>query len=258
MEKGDFVEIEYTGRVKSSGEVFDTTDEEVAKKAGIYSEHTSYGPITVVVGAGHVINGLDEALLTMKEGDKKVIELPPEKAFGKRNQKLVRVFSLTMFRKKGITPRVGEVIYFNNVEGRVVGVSSGRVVVDFNHPLAGKSVEYQLKIIRKVTDPAEKVKAIFKYHTLMPDDGFDVKIEDKKATITVKMIIAEQIADRIKEEITKYVKEVESVEIIMGGEKEKKGENKETRADGRSAEMREDSESKDDEKSKNEKEQPKT
>ncbi len=214
MKEGEFVEIEYTGRIKESGEVFDTTSEEIAKQAGIYSRHMMYGPIVVVVGAGHVIDGLDEALKEMKEGEEKTITLPPEKAFGKREQKLVRIFPTSYFKKQGITPRAGQIMYFGNVEGRIVSVSSGRVIVDFNHPLAGKTVEYEVKILRKVKDVEEQVKSIFKYHTFMPDEGFSVKIDGKKAIISIKMVVADHLKKKVEEEIKEYVDGVDTVEFV--------------------------------------------
>ncbi|HDN05973.1 MAG TPA: peptidylprolyl isomerase, partial [Candidatus Bathyarchaeota archaeon] len=82
LKKGDFVLIEYVGKVKETGEVFDTTIEEVAKKERLYKEGEIYEPKLVVIGEGWVLKALDESLTTMEIGKKASVEIPPEKAFG--------------------------------------------------------------------------------------------------------------------------------------------------------------------------------
>jgi FKBP-type peptidyl-prolyl cis-trans isomerase 2 len=69
MNKGDFVVIDYLAKVKATGEYFDTTDEEKARELGLYQEDKTFKPVTVVVGANHVIEGLDEALEEMDVGE---------------------------------------------------------------------------------------------------------------------------------------------------------------------------------------------
>ncbi len=101
-----FVKIAYTGRVKD-GEVFDSTSEEIAKKEGIYSEKKYYSPMTVIVGEGQVLEGLDDALSEMEKGEEREIVIPPEKAYGPRSPDHVRLVSLGEFRKKTSTPCPG-------------------------------------------------------------------------------------------------------------------------------------------------------
>ena len=66
FQKGDFILINYTGKVKETNEVFDTTDEEVAKKEHLHKEGEIYEPKLVVIGEGWVLKALDEALLGME------------------------------------------------------------------------------------------------------------------------------------------------------------------------------------------------
>ncbi|WP_457742983.1 FKBP-type peptidyl-prolyl cis-trans isomerase [Thermococcus sp.] len=165
VEKGDVIRLRYTGRIKETGEIFDTTDEEIAKKAGIYKENGVYGPVPIAVGAGHVIRGLDEALEGLEVGKKYEIEVPPEKGFGKRDRKLIKTFTLGQFRRQGIIPFPGMPVEIETesgrkLKGRVLTVSGGRVRVDFNHPYAGKTLVYEVEIVEKVEDPIEKVKAM--------------------------------------------------------------------------------------------------
>ncbi|WP_099210675.1 FKBP-type peptidyl-prolyl cis-trans isomerase [Thermococcus henrietii] len=165
VEKGDVIRLRYTGRIKETGEIFDTTDEEIAKQAGIYKENGVYGPVPIAVGAGHVLQGLDEALEGLEVGKKYEIEIPPEKGFGKRDRKLIKTFTLGQFRRQGIIPFPGMPVEIETeggrkLKGRVLTVSGGRVRVDFNHPYAGKHLIYEVEIVEKVEDPIEKVKAM--------------------------------------------------------------------------------------------------
>ncbi|NJE55367.1 peptidylprolyl isomerase [Thermococcus sp. 21S9] len=165
VEKGDVIKLRYTGRIKETGEIFDTTDEEIAKQAGIYKENGVYGPVPIAVGAGHVLQGLDEALEGLEVGKKYEIEIPPEKGFGKRDRKLIKTFTLGQFRRQGIIPFPGMPVEIETeggrkLKGRVLTVSGGRVRVDFNHPYAGKHLVYEVEIVEKVEDPIEKVKGM--------------------------------------------------------------------------------------------------
>ena len=165
VEKGDVIRLRYTGRIKETGEIFDTTEEEIAKKAGIYKENGVYGPVPIAVGAGHVIKGLDEALEGLEVGKKYEIEVPPEKGFGKRDPKLIKTFTLGQFRRQGIIPFPGMPVEIETesgrkLKGKVLTVSGGRVRVDFNHPYAGKHLIYEVEIVEKIEDPIEKVKAM--------------------------------------------------------------------------------------------------
>ncbi|NJE48628.1 peptidylprolyl isomerase [Thermococcus sp. 9N3] len=165
VEKGDVIKLRYTGKIKETGEIFDTTDEEIAKQAGIYKENGVYGPVPIAVGAGHVLQGLDEALEGLEVGKKYEIEIPPEKGFGRRDRKLIKTFTLGQFRRQGIIPFPGMPVEIETesgrkLKGRVLTVSGGRVRVDFNHPYAGKHLIYEVEIVEKVEDPIEKVKGM--------------------------------------------------------------------------------------------------
>ena len=179
--KGDVVRLHYIGKVKETGEIFDTTHEEVAKEAGIYSEKGIYGPVPIAIGAGHVLKGLDEQLEGLEVGKKYIIEVSPEKAFGRRDPRLIKTFTLGQFRRQGIMPFPGleveiETESGKKLKGRVLSVSSGRVRVDFNHPLAGKTIVYEVEIVEKIEDPLEKVKALIELRLPMVDLS-KVKIE---------------------------------------------------------------------------------
>ena len=67
MKKGDFIKIDYTGKIKETDKIFDTTIEDVAKKENTYNPKVKYGSILVIVGHEKIVKGLDEELEKMKD-----------------------------------------------------------------------------------------------------------------------------------------------------------------------------------------------
>ncbi|NJE84472.1 peptidylprolyl isomerase [Thermococcus sp. CX2] len=189
VQKGDVIRLHYTGKVKETGEIFDTTYEEVAKEAGIYSEKGIYGPVPIAIGAGHVLKGLDEQLEGLEVGKKYEIILPPEKGFGRRDPKLIKTFTLGQFRRQGLYPFPGleveiETESGRKLKGRVISVSSGRVRVDFNHPFAGKHLVYEVEVVEKIEDPIEKVKALIELRLPMVEaDKVIIEVGEKDVKV---------------------------------------------------------------------------
>jgi len=144
MKKGDFVKVSYSGWVGET--LIETTDEKVARKEGTYDEKRVYRPTVVVVGEGMVLPGLDKGLESMKVGESKRFKLKPAEAFGERSFKLIKLVPMREFRKQNVNPFPGMVLEIEGRPARIQSVSSGRVRVDFNHPLAGKEVTYELKV----------------------------------------------------------------------------------------------------------------
>jgi len=157
IKRGDFVLISYVARVKEDGRVISTNMEEEAKKAGIYEEGRLYEPELVIVGEGWVLKGLDEELEKFEVGEEREVELPPERAFGKRDPSKIRVISARELSRRGIVPRVNMEVEVDGRRAIVRSVGGGRVVLDFNHPLAGKTIVYRVKIIKKLEGLDEKI-----------------------------------------------------------------------------------------------------
>ena len=229
FKSGDFVELDFVARVKESGEIFDLTDEKLAKDKGIYNSKIKYSPIKIILGAGYILKGLDAELQKMSSGETKKIVIQPADAFGNRDPRLIRTFSMTEFKAQGVTPRVGQVITLQKgLNGRILSVSSGRVQVDFNHPLAGKVLEYDIKINRPISDTAEQIISICEFFVgLGKDDlkiSFETAKEGKAATIEMLKMkdIPNQTKARIADEITKYVANIKDVRFVESFKKEQK------------------------------------
>ncbi len=216
MQTGDFVSIDFVGRVKDTREIFDLTFEDVAKKENIYNPKIKYEPITVVVGAGFVIVGLDDAMKEMKVGERKTIEVEPAKGFGERKPELVRLIPLSSFKDQNTDPTPGSYVSINGINGRIVSSGGGRISVDFNHPLAGKKLEYDIEIKKLVTDTNEKVKSIVAYFANLEKDGVEVALKEKEAEVKIKgkSELKTEGKKLIADRIIEWVKEVEKVRFV--------------------------------------------
>ncbi len=220
VKNGDLIYIDYIGKLKSDGKIFDTTLEDVAKEANIYNADEYYTPLLVAVGNGWVIKGLDEALVGMKKGETKTIEVPPEKAYGERNPKLRKTVSHKEIRKQGITPQVGVRVRIGDKYGTIVHVGAGRVIVDMNPPLAGKTLIYEVTVKEILTDPKEKILAFIK-RNIPAIEKDTVKIEIKDKIVEIELPTAALLAEHIQyakvgiaSSIFKYIENIEEVLFI--------------------------------------------
>ena len=155
MKPGSLILLNYTTKIKETGEVIETTWEDVAKSSKLYKEGAKYRPILVAVGKGWVLKSLDEELLKLNVGERKTIELPPEKAFGPRDPAKIKVIPLRKFGDKAKDLHVGDEVEIDNRIGTVISIGSGRVQVDFNDRLAGKTIIYDVEIVKEIGDLAK-------------------------------------------------------------------------------------------------------
>ena len=103
LEKGTLILVDYTAKIKDTSQVFETTNEEEAKKSNIYDPDRRYGSRLISVGEGWVLKGVDEALANANSGDKLSITVTPDKGFGEREPSKVRMIAQ---RKFGMPPLV--------------------------------------------------------------------------------------------------------------------------------------------------------
>jgi len=229
MEKGNFILINYTSKVKETGEIFDTTIEEVAKKEKLYKEGEIYEPMLVVVGEGWVLKALDEALPNFEVNKKDSVEIPPEKAFGNRDPEKVKLVPLRRLTARGITPQMGMRIEYNGKLATVRTMGAGRVQLDYNPPLAGKTLIYDVTVEKKLETNAEKIAALI--HRRIPaveTEKFHFKIT--KTNVTVDMpeeafyVEGIQLAKRgIATDIQKFFPEITTVKFTEAFKKRETG-----------------------------------
>ncbi len=210
METGDLVLIDYVG--KTDGEIFDLTLEEKAEEEGIKREDVNYTAIPVLIGEGYVIEGLEEALREMEVGEEREITVPAEKAYGSRDSDNVETYPEKEFKRQDVQVRPGEEIMIGNRRGRVMSVNSGRVRVDFNHPLSGKELEYWVRINEKVEDEEE----IAEYIAERLAGHFDSEVEE--GVLKVEVIHSHgdhehEMPDNNREELERQVKEYTDIDV---------------------------------------------
>ncbi|MCF7798268.1 peptidylprolyl isomerase [Candidatus Woesearchaeota archaeon] len=203
IKEGDFIKINYTGKINDSDKaVFDTTDIAVAKQEEIYSPKTKYGPAVIVVGEGQVLPGIDKQLIG-KEPGTYTFEIPDVDAFGKKDAKLMKLLSNKIFVKEGIRPQPGLQVNIDNQMGFIRSVSGGRVVVDFNHPLASKDLIYDVEVIKIITDKKEQTQAFFDAMGLPVDK---ITATEKEVIITTKQLLPPEFAKPLTEDIKRLIK----------------------------------------------------
>ena len=184
LEKGGFILIDYVAKVKETNEVFDTTFEEIAKKEHLYKEGEIYEPKLIVIGEGWVLKPLDESFASMEILKPTSVEISPEKAFGQRDPEKVRRLSLRHLAEKGISPTLGMRIEYDGKMATVRALGAGRVLLDFNPPLAGKTLVYEITIKKKLETKQEKTSALI--HRRIPaveEDKFKFTSRAKAASI---------------------------------------------------------------------------
>ncbi len=266
MEKGDIIRWEYEAWVLENGEesLIDTTKEELAKEHGIYDPNAKYGPMVSIVGAGRLIKGIEEELLRAEVGKEYEVVIPPEKAYGERDPKLVKIHSYRELARQKIEPEIGKEVVINNKRGRIVTVTPGRVVIDFNHPLAGKTLKYKFKIVEMVTKDKDKVLAIIEMDYGKDVDKFSVSIRKDEIIIQLpdvckydsawsmaKYVIVGDIRDYVANKNVKFVEFYPKKEEKKEEEKEEAKEKEEEKAPEEKKEEKEESEAKEEEKKEN-------
>ena len=214
IKKNDFIEIEFTG--KSNNNIFDTTHPDEAKSIGL---DANVKPVIASVGNEMLLKGLDEALEGKEIGEKYSVHILPEKAFGKRNASLIRTIPIRIFREKDINPAPGMVFQLDQNLVKILSVSGGRVIGDLNNPLAGKEIDYDFKVLRKVEDNTEKINAVQDFFFRQRIE-FTLNEKDKK--VIFKDFKIKPIIDVFKDKF----KELLGLDIEVAEKKEEKLEDK--------------------------------
>lgn len=136
IKKGNTVQVEYTGKLEN-GTIFDT--------------NKGKDPLEFQAGSGQLIKGFDEAVIGMQKGQEKEIKIKPSEAYGEVNPDLLKEIPREQLPKEP-EPKAGMTLVIGTPDGRrmpvkIVKVSAKNVTIDLNHPLAGKTLIFLIKII---------------------------------------------------------------------------------------------------------------
>jgi peptidylprolyl isomerase len=232
LEKGDFILIDYTAKVKETNEVFDTTNEETSKKEHLYKEGEIYEPKLIVIGEGWMLKPLDEAFATMEPTKPATVEIPSDKAFGPRDPEKIRRVPLKQLLAKEKNPSIGGRVEYGGKMATVRSIGAGRVLLDFNPPLAGKTLVYDVTVQKKLETNEEKIASLI--HRRVPlAEAAKFKLTLTKKTLTVDMpeetyyLEGIQVAKRgIWMDIQKFFPDFDTVKFIEVFKAEPKPETK--------------------------------
>ncbi|CQH57837.1 FKBP-type peptidylprolyl isomerase [Halobacterium hubeiense] len=194
LQEGDFVQLSYTAYTVDSGELVDTTDEEVAEEEGVDTEEQEFSPRTIVIGEGHIFEDVEDDLVGKDVGD--TGEVVVEQAFGEYDDEEVRTVSANKIPEDERYP--GAHVDIDGEHGHVEAVIGGRARVDFNHPLAGEDVEYEYEILDQVEDTVEKARGLLQMY-------FDAELDMHLETDEVEEEVTEETDDGETETTTETV-----------------------------------------------------
>ncbi len=221
VNKGDFIKIDYVGQVLDTGEVFDTTIKEKAVEAGLGGDDSRYKPILVVVGEKWVVEGLDESLIGRKVGEEYEVEIPPEKGFGRRDSKKIVTTTIRKLQRAGLQGDIapGMVINVDGAPAVVRAIAGGRVMLDFNPPLAGKRLKYWVKIREKITDLNGKIKALVERHFNEDVEKVSIEIVDGEVVLNLGDLAIKKPQlhlekKHVADDILKYIDGTKAVKFV--------------------------------------------
>src|SRR3990167_8861435 len=135
IKKGDTVHIHYTGTL-DSGEVFDSSD--------------GRDPLEFTAGEGMVIKGFDDAVIGMEKGEEKTVHIPSKEAYGDRDEKLCSDVPREGLPKDQIPEEGMQVMVTlptgQQMPAKITKVTDENITLDLNHPLAGKNLNFRIKV----------------------------------------------------------------------------------------------------------------
>ena len=187
FDKSSLILVDYTAKVKDSDEIFDTTIEEDAKKHSIHEQNVKYQPKLVSIGevSYPVLKGLDEALAKTSVGDKLTVEVTPDKGFGERDSGKVRMIPIRKLGEDAEKVSVGDTIEVDNKRGIIRFIGSGRVQIDYNHRYAGKTIVFDVNVIKSLDSPSDKIDGILKNRLPVEDSKITFDLKDKEVNIAI-------------------------------------------------------------------------
>ena len=215
----DFVEMDYTGRLREDGSIFDTTEEKIAKENGVYDKNSHYHPAVICIGESSILKELEDQLIGKETGKDYNFEIESGKAFGRKDAKLIQMIPLNKFRHQKIQPMPGLQLNIDGIFGIVKTDSGGRVLVDFNHPLAGKDLVYDVRIRKVIEDDGEKVKALL--HLVFHMHDAEVEAKDGSVNIKAKDEIPHEAREEFKKIVERTIPMIRNVSFDVSEEQNK-------------------------------------
>ncbi len=224
FEQDTLVYVNLTGIVKETNELIETTLEDKAKKYNVFDPTRKYNPRLIAIGEKWVLEPLDEKLKEMNTGEKILLEISPEKAFGVWDPSKVKIVPLRRLGERATQLRVGDEIEIDNKVGRVKLLASGRVHIDFNHKYSGKTIVYEVEVVKELKEDSEKIEALFLRRIPIEKEKLKFSIQENTLTfeLPTELYLEEglQIVKRaLANDIFKYLPNISKVTFLENYEK---------------------------------------
>lgn len=191
MDTGAIVHIDYDLYNAVSGDLIETTREDIAKEHELFDENRTYEPMITVIGDGRLIGGFEAHLAEAETETEYTFDIEPTDAYGERDSSLVETISQNVLMRSVSDPNmlgIGAPVEIGGRNGVLQMLRAGRARIDYNHPLAGTTLRYTYTIVKVVEDRSERVATLLQMNTGRSD--FEVEFEDDDVTITLPDSIA--------------------------------------------------------------------
>ncbi len=191
MEEGTIIHVDYELYNGETGTIIETTREEVAKEHEVHQEGRTYSPMVCIVGGGMLIAGFEEALAGAKVGKETECTIAPEDGYGEKDSELIDTVSIDKLLQSVKDPKslyIGAPVNIGGKQGTLSYLAAGRARIDYNHPMAGKTLKYSFKIIAVVEGKEEKVTALLESNTGHTDFGVEFTGDDLAITLPQTML----------------------------------------------------------------------
>ena len=184
MEDGAIIHVDYDLFSGETGDLIETTREEIAKEHEMHQEGRSYTPMVCIVGTGNLIAGFETALKDAKVGKEVEVEIAPADAYGEKDASLVETISIDKLRRAVQDPNslyLGAPVNINGRQGYLSYLAAGRARIDYNHPMAGKTLKYVFTVIKEVKGKEDKVLGLLESNS--GHSGFEVSFKGDDLSI---------------------------------------------------------------------------
>ena len=186
MEEGTIVHVDYELYNGESGDLIETTREDVAKEHEMHQEGRNYTPMVCVVGGGNLIPGFEAALGDAKANKETEIVIEAAEAYGEKDPQQIETISIDKLIRAVQDPNslyIGAPVTIGNRQGHLSYLAAGRARIDYNHPMAGKSLKYSFNVVDVVEGKEDKVTALLQANT--GHSGFEVSFSGDDLSIVL-------------------------------------------------------------------------
>ena len=186
MEDGAIIHVDYDLFSGETGDLIETTREDIAKEYEMHQEGRTYSPMVCVVGNGNLIPGFETALKEAKVGTEVTVEIEPAEAYGEKDASMVETISIDKLRRAVQDPNslyLGAPVNINGRQGYLSYLAAGRARIDYNHPMAGKTLKYVFTVVKEVKGKEDKVIGLLESNS--GHSGFEVSFKGDDLSIVL-------------------------------------------------------------------------